>query len=56
MPLSDRVLYTVRPGADGTLVDTEGVVVPRNARLLLLDRPPISSPNCGRSPKALSQS
>ena len=37
-PLSDRVLYTVRPGADGTLVDTEGVVVPRNARLLLLDR------------------
>lgn len=37
-PLAERVLYTVRPGADGTLVDTEGAALPRNARLLVLDR------------------
>lgn len=37
-PLSERILYTVRPGSDGRLVDTEGVPLPNNARLLLLDR------------------
>lgn len=37
-PLSERVLYTVRPASDGKLVDTERVPLPSNARLLLLDR------------------
>jgi hypothetical protein len=37
-PLSERILYTVRPDSGGKLVDTEGVPIPNNARLLLLDR------------------
>ncbi|GAB7068090.1 hypothetical protein H7J06_22975 [Mycobacterium hodleri] len=38
LPLADRILYSVRPGDDGRLVDTERVPVPDDARLLLLDR------------------
>ena len=38
VPLSERIVYTVRPGRDGRLVDTEGVPIPDQARLLLLDR------------------
>jgi hypothetical protein len=37
-PLSERLLYTVRPGRDEQQVDTEGVPLPSDARLLLLDR------------------
>jgi hypothetical protein len=37
-PLSDHILYTLRPGGDGRLLDMGGVSIPDNARLLLLDR------------------
>jgi hypothetical protein len=38
MPLAQRILYTVRPDSGGGLVDAEGVLIPADARLLLLDR------------------
>jgi hypothetical protein len=38
-PLSDRILYAVRPDRDGRLLDLErGPPIPVHARLLLLDR------------------
>jgi hypothetical protein len=37
-PLADRIVYTVIPDGPDRLVDTEGVTIPEQARLQLLDR------------------